>query len=41
MAAWIVQQRVRSVRALQDFDGAGYRYQPELSTPDEPVYRRG
>lgn len=40
MAAWMVQHRVRSVRALQDFDGAGYRYQPELSTQDEPVFRR-
>lgn len=40
MAAWMVQHRVRSVRALQDFDGAGYRYEPDLSGPDEPVYRR-
>lgn len=40
MAAWMVQQRVRSVRALREFDGAGYRYDAEASGPDEPVFRR-
>lgn len=40
MAAWLVQQRVRSVKALQDFDGGGYRY-VDGSPADAPVYRRG
>lgn len=40
MAAWMVQQRVRSVKALQGFDGAGYRYVAQESRPDEPVFRR-
>lgn len=41
MAAWLVLNRVRSVRALRDFDGAGYRYDAERSTADVPVYLRG
>jgi len=40
MAAWMVRQRVRSVRALTRFDAAGYDYAPEVSTRDEPVFRR-
>ncbi len=41
MAAWMVQHRVRSVRALRDFDGGGYRFEPSVSTSDVPVFRRG
>lgn len=41
MAAWLVLNRVRSVRALREFDGAGYRYDAERSTSDVPVYLRG
>jgi cytoplasmic iron level regulating protein YaaA (DUF328/UPF0246 family) len=40
MAAWLVRHRVRSVRALRDFDGAGYRFDPERSAPDRPVFLR-
>jgi hypothetical protein len=40
MAAWLVRHRVRGVRALRDFDGAGYRFDPERSTPDRPVFLR-
>ncbi|MDO5628786.1 MAG: peroxide stress protein YaaA [Mobilicoccus sp.] len=40
MAGWMVQQRVRSVKALQGFDEGGYRYQPDLSSADRPVFRR-
>lgn len=40
MAAWIVQNRVRTVRALADFAGGGYRFAPDESNPDRPVYRR-
>lgn len=40
MAGWMVQHRVRSVRALREFDEGGYAYVPELSTPTRPVFRR-
>ena len=40
MAAWLVLHRVRSARALADFDGAGYRYDAERSTPDRPTFVR-
>lgn len=40
MAAWIVQQRVRSVRALREFDAAGYRYDADRSTSDRPTFTR-
>ncbi len=40
MAAWIIRGRLRSVRALADFDGMGYRYDADRSTADEPVFIR-
>ncbi|MGF1664045.1 MAG: peroxide stress protein YaaA [Kineosporiaceae bacterium] len=40
MAAWLVLHRVRGVRALRDFDGAGYRYDPDHSAPDRPAFTR-
>ena len=40
MAAWIIQNRVSSRRALRDFDGMGYRFDPERSTADRPVFIR-
>jgi uncharacterized protein len=40
MAAWLVRNRVRSSRALRDFDVAGYRYEPARSTPEEPTFVR-
>lgn len=40
MAGWMVQHRVRSVAALRDFDEEGYGYEPSLSGPDTPVFRR-
>jgi cytoplasmic iron level regulating protein YaaA (DUF328/UPF0246 family) len=40
MAAWLVRNRVRSMRAIRDFDGLGYRYEPDRSTPAEPVFVR-
>jgi cytoplasmic iron level regulating protein YaaA (DUF328/UPF0246 family) len=39
-AAWLVLNRVRSPRGLDAFDSAGYRYDPQRSTPDEPVFVR-
>ncbi|PIE26823.1 MAG: peroxide stress protein YaaA [Micrococcales bacterium] len=40
MTRWVVQQRVRSVRALQRFDLEGYRFDPARSTADTPVFVR-
>ena len=40
MAAWLVTNRVRSARAINDFDAAGYRFAKGVSTPDVPVFRR-
>ena len=40
MAGWIIRERIKSARALTHFDGLGYRYIPELSSTDEPVFRR-
>jgi hypothetical protein len=28
------------MRAIRDFDGLGYRYEPDRSTPAEPVFVR-
>ena len=40
MAGWIVRDRVKSARALVDFDGDGYRYDVGRSTADRPVFVR-
>lgn len=40
MAGWLVAERIRTAKALSGFDAAGYRYQPEFSTPEVPVFRR-
>lgn len=40
MSAWIIQNRVSSRRALVDFDGMGYGYDPERSTDVRPVFVR-
>lgn len=40
MAAWLVRERVRSVKALYEFAEHGYRYAPDRSTPDQPTYVR-
>jgi cytoplasmic iron level regulating protein YaaA (DUF328/UPF0246 family) len=40
MARWAVQHRVRSVAALQGFDGEGYAYDATASRPDRLVFRR-
>jgi uncharacterized protein len=40
MAAWLVRHRVRTVSDVTEFDAAGYRYVPSLSTPEVPVFRR-
>lgn len=40
LAAWVVLNRVRTPRALKDFDGAGYRYDKAASTAEQPVFVR-
>lgn len=40
MAGWMVRTRVRSVRALRQFDVAGYRYDPSRSTAAQPTFVR-
>ena len=40
MARFIVENRLTEPAALHDFDTGGYRYQPELSEPDRPVFLR-
>jgi len=40
MAGWMVRGRVRTPRALTEFDEAGYRYDRSSSTPDRPVFVR-
>ncbi len=40
MARFVVQRRLRDPEALQDFDGGGYVYQRDRSTPDQPVFLR-
>ena len=40
MAAWIIENRVKSARGLTGFDRLGYRYHEARSTPDEPTFVR-
>lgn len=40
MARYILENRLKDTQALHEFDTAGYRYAPELSEPDAPVFLR-
>lgn len=40
MAGWLIRNRVRSARAIHEFEEAGYSFVKDLSTPDIPVFRR-
>ncbi|MEJ2020250.1 MAG: peroxide stress protein YaaA, partial [Maritimibacter sp.] len=40
MARYIIQNRLTDPEALLEFDSGGYRYQPEMSEPDKPVFLR-
>ena len=40
MSGWIIRERIKSAKALVEFDGMGYRYDAERSTDDEPVFVR-
>ena len=40
MARFIVQNRITSTDGLKDFDTGGYVYEPDRSTPENPVFLR-
>lgn len=40
MASWIIRNRVRSVRALAEFNSDGYAFDPNRSELDRPVFVR-
>lgn len=40
MARFVIQNRVTTPDGLQDFDTGGYAYQPDQSTPTNPVFFR-
>ncbi|MDW3220388.1 MAG: peroxide stress protein YaaA [Acidimicrobiales bacterium] len=40
MSGWIIRNRIKSPRALLDFSEDGYRYDPERSQTDRPVFVR-
>ena len=41
MARFIVTKRLSDPQQLLDFDTGGYAYQPELSSPQKPLFLRG
>ncbi|MCP3938464.1 MAG: peroxide stress protein YaaA [Actinomycetia bacterium] len=40
MTSWIVRERIKSQKALSEFDDLGYRFDPLRSTPDQPTFVR-
>ena len=40
MARYIIQRRLTEPEALTEFDTGGYRYVPDISEPDKPVFVR-
>ena len=40
MAGWLVRERINRVADLAAFEGAGYRYCPDRSTKERPVFVR-
>ena len=40
MSGWIIRNRIKSPRALRDFDEDGYRYDRDRSQTDRPVFVR-
>ncbi|GAA6175770.1 peroxide stress protein YaaA [Sulfitobacter pacificus] len=40
MARFIIQKRLTDAEAIKDFDTGGYAYQPDISTPEKPVFLR-
>jgi len=40
MSRYLITERVKTLKGLTEFDGLGYRYDTEQSTPDSPVFLR-
>jgi cytoplasmic iron level regulating protein YaaA (DUF328/UPF0246 family) len=40
MSGWIIKERIKSAKALTEFEGMGYRYDAERSDADTPVFIR-
>lgn len=40
MAAWIIRNRVKSIKGLEGFDAMGYRFDPARSSRRRPVFVR-
>ncbi len=40
MAGWIIKERIKTAKALLGFEGMGYRYDRDRSSPDRPVFIR-
>ncbi len=40
MTGWIIRERIKSIAALKDFTGMGYRFDRERSSADQPVFIR-
>lgn len=40
MAGWMIRDRITTRKGLLDFEGLGYRYDPERSSSERPVYIR-
>lgn len=40
MARYVIDNRIKEVQHLQGFDGAGYIFSPDVSTPDTLYFRR-
>ena len=40
MAAWIIRERIGTLKGLTNFTAEGYRYSEEQSAPDRPVFLR-
>lgn len=40
MARFAIDRRITDPEGLRDFDAMGYRFDPETSTPETPVFRR-
>lgn len=40
MSQFLIKNRVTTIKGITDFDGMGYRFDAEQSTPDRPVFTR-
>ncbi|KAA5542232.1 peroxide stress protein YaaA [Roseiconus nitratireducens] len=40
MASWVIRTRAKTLKKLIQFDEEGYRYDPDSSTPSQPVFLR-